>query len=101
MLSYLLLTTCYLILLSMAKLHTEINTITEIPIEYIYSWSVPERHWEPKDKAWYVIYAFFFLVIMVFLLMLGEYLLMLAVLAFLFLWFVQGSTPPLIVEHVI
>lgn len=81
------------------KLHTEIET--KNPIEYLYSWKAPERHWKPKDRAWYVIYAFFFTVLVAFLALINEWVLILAVVAFAFLWFVQGSVEPQTTEHII
>lgn len=60
----------------------------------IYSWTAPERFWKPKDRSWYVSYGSFFIVIIAFFALLGEFVAIIAVLAFLFLWFVQGSTPP-------
>lgn len=81
------------------KLFTEIET--KNPIEYLYSWKAPERHWKPKDRSWYVIYAFFFTVLVAFLALINEWMLILAVIAFAFLWFVQGSVEPQITEHII
>ncbi len=81
------------------KLFTQIEA--KNPIEYIYSWKSPERIWQEKDKAWYVIYSFIFTAIVALLALIGEWVLIIAVLGFAFLWFVQGSVEPQIVEHVI
>lgn len=81
------------------KLHTKIET--KNPIEYLYSWKSPERLWKEKDKSWYVVYSFFFTVVIALLAMMGEWVLIVAILGFAFLWFVQGSVAPLIIEHTI
>jgi hypothetical protein len=60
----------------------------------VYSWEAPERFWKPKEKSWYVSYALFFIVIIALFALLGEFIAIIAVLAFLFLWFVQGTIPP-------
>jgi len=81
------------------KLFTSIED--ENPFKKLYSWISPERHWVKKERGWYISYSLFFVILIAFLAMLQEYLLILAVLAFVFLWFVQGATPPQIIEHTI
>jgi len=81
------------------KLFTEIET--KNPIQYIYSWKSQERYWKEKDRSWYVIYSFFFTVLIAVLALIGEWILILAILGFAFLWFIQASVEPPIVEHVI
>ncbi len=81
------------------KLHTQI--VKENPFQELYSWVSPERYWVKKTKGWYVTYSFFFIVIVAFLALLGEYILIIAVLAFLLLWFIQGSSEPQDIEHLV
>ena len=81
------------------KLFTDIETTN--PIKYLVSWKAQERFWEEKDRAWYVTYAFFFTVIIALLALIGEWVLIIAVLGFAFLWFIQASVEPPIVEHII
>ena len=81
------------------KLFTDIQT--KNPIKYIYSWKSQERFWQEKDKSWYVIYSFFFTVLVALLALIGEWVLIIAILGFAFLWFVQASVEPPIVEHII
>jgi hypothetical protein len=75
------------------RLFTALNKKEEA-IKEVYSWIAPERFWKPKEKSWYVSYGTFFIVIIALFALLGEYIAIIAVLAFLFLWFVQGSIPP-------
>ncbi len=82
-------------------LHTQITKISEPIFQKVYSWISPERYWFEKDRSWYVIYSFFFVLLIAFLTLLGEYILVLAVIAFVFLWFVQAAMPPQKVEHLI
>lgn len=77
------------------------TTIDDNPFKKLYSWSSPERHWVQKDRAWYIVYSLFFLVLIAFLALLGEFLFILLILAFMFLWFVQGATPPVTIEHTV
>lgn len=63
-------------------------------IKELYSWEAPERFWRPKEKSWYVSYGTFFIVIIALFALLSEFIAIIAVLAFLFLWFVQGAIPP-------
>lgn len=81
------------------KLFTNIDT--ENPIKYLFSWKAQERSWKEKDRSWYVVYSFFFTVLILFLALIGEWVLIIAVLGFAFLWFIQASVEPPIVEHVI
>lgn len=87
----------------MGKLYTTITKSNEKDFIFtkLYSWESPERDWFPKGREWYVLYSFFFVVIIAIAAILQEYLLIMAVLAFVFLWFIQGATPPQIAEHVI
>lgn len=83
----------------MKQLYTKINK-TELPfLEDIYVWEAPDRLWEEKGKSWYVSYSFFFILVIAIGALLGEYIFIVAVIAFAFLWFVQGATPPQIYEH--
>lgn len=81
------------------KLFTEIEN--KNPIRYLYSWKSQERYWKEKGRSWYVIYSFFFTVIIALLALIGEWVLIIAILGFAFLWFVQASVEPPIVEHVV
>ncbi len=81
------------------KLFTEIDP--ENPFTKLFTWESPERMWSPKTKQWYVSYSFFFVVIIGLLALVSEYVLIVAVVAFVFLWFIQGAIPPQIVEHTI
>lgn len=81
------------------KLFTEIEH--KNPIKYIYSWKSPERFWREKDRSWYVVYSFFFTILIALLALIGEWVLIIAILGFAFLWFVQASVEPPIVEHII
>lgn len=81
------------------KLFTEIEH--KNPIKYIFSWKSQERYWKEKDRGWYVIYSFFFTVLIALLALIGEWILIMAILGFAFLWFVQASVEPPIVEHII
>jgi hypothetical protein len=67
----------------------------------LYSWSSPEREWEPRNRQWYVLYSLFFILIIFVTVILAEYLLTLAIIAFIFLWFTHASIPPDIMEHTI
>src|SRR5260221_1230234 len=83
------------------KLYTDIDKITSDPIQYLVAWEAPERICKVKDRSWYVIYSFFFVVLIAFLAILGEVFLIVLVLAFAFLWFIQGSIAPQDMEHII
>lgn len=82
------------------KLHTDLKNDDET-VRYILEWESPDRLWKEKDRSWFVIYSFFFVVIIAMLFLMGEFLLIILVLAFMFLWYVQGTIPPTIVHHVI
>lgn len=73
----------------------------DVLLSPIYSWTVPERIWKPKEKIWYVSYSMFFVVLIAFFALLQEYLLIVAIISFVFLWFVQASIPPFKTEHII
>jgi hypothetical protein len=65
----------------------------------LYTWQSRERYWTPKDRAWYVMYASFFVLLIAFAAMLQEFVLIIAIVAFVFLWFIQASIPPGILVH--
>jgi len=81
------------------KLFTQLTE--DNPFKKIYSWISPERHWTEKARSWYISYSLFFIVLIAFMALIGEYLFILVILSFVFLWFVQGATPPHDVEHTI
>lgn len=84
------------------KLHTEINEFEDKdPVKYLIEWESPDRLWKEKDRSWFVVYSFFFVVVIAMLFLMGEFLLIVLVLAFMFLWYVQGMIPPTNVKHVI
>jgi len=82
------------------KLHTKIEDRGS-SFNKLFTWHSPERAWEPKDRAWFVSYSFFFVVFIALAALLEEYILVLLIIAFSFLWFVQASIAPEIVEHTI
>lgn len=82
-----------------AKVFKEIDP--ENPFAKLYSWESPERVWKQKTRAWYISYSLFFLVIIAFLALIGEFILIIAIIAFVFLWFIQGAVPPHMVETTI
>ena len=82
-----------------AKLFKDIDP--ENPFAKLYTWEAPERVWKQKTRTWYVSYSLFFIIIIAFLALLGEFVLIVAILAFVFLWFIQGAVPPQIVETTI
>jgi hypothetical protein len=67
----------------------------------LYSWTAPERDWEPKSRAWYITYTFFFTLIMFASVILEQYFLTLALIAFVFLWFTHASIKPENITHTI
>ncbi|BCX13674.1 MAG: hypothetical protein KatS3mg085_206 [Candidatus Dojkabacteria bacterium] len=67
----------------------------------LYTWSSLERDWEPRGRAWYVIYSFFFTTIIFCTVILEQYFLTLAVISFVFLWFTHASVKPDKVTHTI
>jgi len=73
--------------------------VVEPVLENLYSWRSPERIWEPKTRVWYLAYAAFFLLLILIFAKLGYIIIILGILAFMFLWFVQGTIAPLILEH--
>jgi hypothetical protein len=68
-------------------------------IDHLFSWVSPERIWEPKSKVWYLSYAAFFMLLILIFAKLGYIIIILGILAFMFLWFVQGTIPPYVIEH--
>ncbi|MCA9381182.1 hypothetical protein KC678_02865 [Candidatus Dojkabacteria bacterium] len=82
------------------KLHTDIGKAKK-NFESIFEWTSAERPWEPKQRAWYVYYSLFFLVFIAYAALRGQYLLMLMIISFVFLWFIQGATPPQESKHII
>jgi len=79
---------------------TEGEVVTvELVLEHLFSWRSPERIWEPKTRVWYLAYAAFFLLLILIFAKLGYIIIILGILAFMFLWFVQGTIAPLILEH--
>lgn len=81
------------------KLFTDLKE--KNPFTKLYTWKSPERHWFPKDRSWYISYSLFFVILIAFLALIGEFILIILVLAFVFLWFAQGATPPETIEHTI
>ena len=73
----------------------------ENPFKKLYTWESPERHWFPKNQMWYISYSLFFVSIIFLMALLGEYLFIVTILAFVFLWFVQGATKPQVIEHTV
>jgi hypothetical protein len=69
------------------------------PIKKLFEWEAPERAWKFRDRSWYISYGFFFLVIIALAALLEEYFLIVALIAFIFLWFIQATIPPEIVKH--
>lgn len=83
----------------MKKLYTRIKKTAIDYLDDVYAWEAPDRLWQEKGKAWYVTYSFFFIVIIAIGALLGEYIFIIAIIAFAFLWFVQGATPPEVYQH--
>lgn len=65
----------------------------------LFTWQSRERYWTPKDRSWYVMYASFFVLLIAFAAILQEFILIIAIVAFVFLWFIQASIPPGILVH--
>ena len=82
------------------KLFTDMGSSDSL-FTKLFEWESPERHWLPKEKSWYVTYSLFFVLLILVSVLIGEYILVVAIIAFAFLWFVQGSTPPSMVQHTI
>jgi len=70
----------------------------ETAFKTLYTWESPDRIWEEKDKLWYSSYTLFFVVMIAISLILGYYLIAVAIIAFAFLWFLQASTKPIIIQ---
>lgn len=85
----------------MATLYTNLGQETEGVFKKVYEWDAPERQWTPKSKAWYVIYSLFFVSVIFIAALIQEYIFILAIIAFAFLWFVQGSIAPEIAHYTI
>ncbi len=82
------------------RLFTDLES-TDSMFTKLFEWESPERHWIPKEKSWYVTYSLFFVLLILVAVLISEYILVVAIIAFAFLWFVQGSTPPSMVKHTI
>ena len=67
--------------------------------KHIFSWTVPERHWSPKDRDWYLWRALLFIFLIFFSAVTEQYFLILALIALLLLLFTHASVPPRIVKH--
>jgi hypothetical protein len=83
------------------QLYTNISTQKDYLFEKLYEWESPDRVWEPKTRAWYVTYSFFFVVLIALAALLGEYILIIAIVAFIFLWFIQAAMPPETISHTV
>lgn len=82
------------------NLHTSLEeSVKKASYAPIYTWQSRERYWTQKDRSWYVMYASFFVLLIAFAAILQEFILIIAIVAFVFLWFVQASIPPEIVSH--
>ncbi len=75
---------------------------SERGISTLFSWSAPDRIWQPKSRMWYLTSALVVMLVILFA-VISQYpsyqILVVAMLLFLVLWFVQGSVPPQISEH--
>jgi hypothetical protein len=67
----------------------------------LYEWESPERYWFPKTRSWVILYSLFFVLIIFIGVLLKEYIFIIAVIAFTFLWFIQGLIPPETRTHTI
>lgn len=71
-------------------------------IETLFSWSAPSRIWKPKDKTWYLSSAAIILAVILFI-VLSKYpaypWLIICLIAFMILWFIQGSLAPDLLRH--
>lgn len=65
----------------------------------IFSWSAPERIWKPKNKVWYLTSALIIMLAILVAAKLEYYIMIVALVAFLLLWFVQGTLEPWIITH--
>jgi hypothetical protein len=68
-------------------------------IDLEFTWTVPERQWEPKTQVWYLSYAALFLLLILIAAKLGYPILIVALIAFMFLWFIQGTMKPWMITH--
>lgn len=62
-------------------------------------WSADNRIWYPKTRMWYLSYAALISVLIIIAFRMGFFIVVLGLIAFLFLWFVQGSIPPTVIKH--
>jgi hypothetical protein len=67
--------------------------------EVLLSWEAAERIWRPKTRLWYLSYAAIILFLMLVSARLGYYIVIVALVAFMLLWFVQGTIAPWIIKH--
>lgn len=73
--------------------------VTSPKLQVLFRWTAPERIWEPKTRLWYVSYGALISVLILVAIKLGYPILVIGLIAFLFLWFVQGTIEPLILQH--
>lgn len=83
----------------MEKEKAKKKSLPKPKIEVQFVWNSPEREWEPKDRVWYLKYAALFSVFILLSARLGFFIMILALIALMFLIFVQASIPPFISEH--
>jgi len=72
---------------------------TTPPIKLLFSWTSPERIWKPKTQVWYLVSALVIMLLILLAVKLGYFVFVVALLAFLLLWFVQGTMVPWEVKH--
>jgi hypothetical protein len=72
---------------------------TENMFKIVFSWTSPDRHWEPKGRFWYVSYSIFFILLIAVNVILQNYIFIILIIAFAFMWFLQATVPPVIMEH--
>ncbi len=78
------------------------NTETGHPksaIRVLFSWVSPDRIWKPKTQVWYLVSALVIMLAILLAVKLEYYVFVIALLAFLMLWFIQGTLAPLEVKH--
>lgn len=85
----------------MTTLYTSLGQETDGIFKKLIEWDAPERQWTQKTRAWYVVYSLFFVAIIFIGALIQEYIFIVAVIAFAFLWFVQGSMAPLMTTYMI
>ena len=85
----------------MPRFYTNLEEQETGLFQKVLEWDAPERQWSPKSRSWYVIYSLFFVSIIFIAALLQEYIFIVAVIAFSFLWFIQGSIPPQMTKHTI